>query len=548
MRDAALYFWKELSQTIVPSDVRQGRNVEAQPPKLAEAPPGQRRRRFRIPGALFVPAGIVALILAFYGIEHWRGRHAWKKHERQLLARGEPLDHKALLQKPVPDAQNFAATPFVVSWFVRPTSESTVWNDGYVKAAEAMGEKQEKGSRGFIDLEAWQRAFEIAPEKKRGQTNENRVDPQGRRAAAHAILKSLEESEARLSELRAASARPHAVYPVQYQDDIWGILLPHLRYLKSACARLQLRACAALATGESAAAFEDVKLMLYLADSVKDEPYLISFLIRGSCRELAIETIWEGLAQRAWSESQLQQLQAHVQRYECLKSLKRALQAEHAGGLITPELVRRYGMNYMVRLANSPESDLWPEPTSRLAGFLIPTGWVYMEKLSYSRFFHIQQRPLVDENGAIKGRISPADVTASTAEVRRELKGGLFRVMWDHKLFAGVLVPAIGKLPFRAAKAQTSTDHAALACALERYRLAKGNFPDRLEALVPQFIAHLPKDLLTGEFYKYRRTDDGGFMLYSVGWNETDDGGVPGEQLYDDKQGDWIWSYSWSSP
>jgi hypothetical protein len=283
--------------------------------------------------------------------------------------------------------------------------------------------------------------------------------------------------------------------------------------------------------------------MLYLADSVKDEPYLISFLVRGNCRELAVQTIWEGLAQRAWSETQLQQLQVHLQRYECREALKRALQAEHAGGLGTPGLVRKYGINYLMTLTDSPESDLWPKPTSRLAGFLIPTGWVYMEKLSYSHFFHVQQQPLVDEKGSIKAHISPSEVTASAAEVRRRLKTGLFPILWDHKLFAGLLVPAMGKVPLRGAKAQTSSDHAALACALERCRLATGTFPDRLEALVPRFMAELPNDFLTGESYKYRRTDDGEFILYSVGWNERDDGGVSGEQLYDEKQGDWTWSY-----
>jgi hypothetical protein len=34
----------------------------------------------------------------------------------------------------------------------------------------------------------------------------------------------------------------------------------------------------------------------------------------------------------------------------------------------------------------------------------------------------------------------------------------------------------------------------------------------------------LPKDAITGESYRYRRTDDGQFVLYSVGWNEKDDG------------------------
>ena len=41
------------------------------------------------------------------------------------------------------------------------------------------------------------------------------------------------------------------------------------------------------------------------------------------------------------------------------------------------------------------------------------------------------------------------------------------------------------------------------------------------------------------------RTGDGQFVLYSIGWNETDDGGEvvmqPDGKAQDDTQGDWAW-------
>ena len=85
-----------------------------------------------------------------------------------------------------------------------------------------------------------------------------------------------------------------------------------------------------------------------------------------------------------------------------------------------------------------------------------------------------------------------------------------------------------------------------LACALERYRRANGEFPETLEALAPKFIDRIPHDIIDGEPLKYRRTDDGQFILYSVGWNETDDGGKVGRTKAcnpDPKQGDWVWRY-----
>jgi len=51
-------------------------------------------------------------------------------------------------------------------------------------------------------------------------------------------------------------------------------------------------------------------------------------------------------------------------------------------------------------------------------------------------------------------------------------------------------------------------------------------------------------DIIGGKPLHYRRTDGGRFLLYSIGWNETDDGGQMGLTEYgtvDTAKGDWIW-------
>jgi hypothetical protein len=93
---------------------------------------------------------------------------------------------------------------------------------------------------------------------------------------------------------------------------------------------------------------------------------------------------------------------------------------------------------------------------------------------------------------------------------------------------------------------QTLANEAQIACALERYRLAHGEYPETLNALVPQFIEKLPHDIIGGQPLHYRRTDNGQFLLYSVGWNEMDDGGQvvsKPDGSEDWGKGDWVWQY-----
>jgi hypothetical protein len=116
-----------------------------------------------------------------------------------------------------------------------------------------------------------------------------------------------------------------------------------------------------------------------------------------------------------------------------------------------------------------------------------------------------------------------------------------------YNIFAAMLLPALTRSAEKFARGQTCADLARVACALERYRLAQGSYPEYLDALAPQFLAKLPHDVINGQPFKYRRTDDGRFVLYSVGWNETDDGGqvaLTSKGNADWNKGDWAWRYS----
>ena len=96
------------------------------------------------------------------------------------------------------------------------------------------------------------------------------------------------------------------------------------------------------------------------------------------------------------------------------------------------------------------------------------------------------------------------------------------------------------------AKTQTLVNEAYVACGLERYRLAHGNYPETMAALTPQFADPLPVDMIGGGALKYR-AESGKFVLYSVGWNQTDDGGKPSfgrDGTGDLDKNDWAWPYN----
>ncbi|NNJ27272.1 hypothetical protein [Alienimonas chondri] len=65
----------------------------------------------------------------------------------------------------------------------------------------------------------------------------------------------------------------------------------------------------------------------------------------------------------------------------------------------------------------------------------------------------------------------------------------------------------------------------ALAFALAEYRARRGEYPDRLDALVPDFLLDIPADSFAEGAVRYRRKP-GGFVAWSVGPNGIDDRGA----------------------
>jgi hypothetical protein len=106
-----------------------------------------------------------------------------------------------------------------------------------------------------------------------------------------------------------------------------------------------------------------------------------------------------------------------------------------------------------------------------------------------------------------------------------------------YNILAAIAIPNFEKAFQSTAENQTKINQAALACALERFKNARGHYPESLDELKPVFMANIPHDIIGGQPLHYHRASDK-FVLYSVGWNQTDDGGTPGASR---EQGDWVW-------
>jgi hypothetical protein len=557
---------------------------------LAWIPPVRRlitwllRRRFLVLGCL------VTLVALFNAVEDWRGRRAWQSYKRAWEAKGERFDLASLAPPPVPNDQNFFETPLWADMHFVSSNRSTVWSDtnwgnrvifttGCPKNTPAPSPGSWiKAQR--VDLQAWQAYYRgsnnlFAAEDAAQQAFRRRygwetasaplprpIPPSGPptnyfpvakqpQAPAADVLLALSRFNGNRQLLVAAAARPQARFWINY-DAGFAAMLPHLSRLKMTSQYLSLHATAALKAGDTAAALEDLKLSFRLIESIRSEPIVISHLVRIAMLQIALQPVWEGLADRQWTEADLRVLESQLGGLDFLADYHLAMRCERAADAWLMDYFRKRGidgLNEMYEIIGQlgafQGSAEWKQFLGKATFPLIPAGWFDQNKLTFCLIHEQRLLPLVDQ---AQGIVPPAAVqhSASILEQQGWRPYDMFSRLLLHDMLSRLVPGGMTGVAEKCAFGQNCANLALLACALERYRLANGQFPNTLDALAPKFIAKLPHDVINGQPLKYRRTDDGQFVLYSVGWNETDDGGTVGlnkEGKPDWHEGDWVWRY-----
>ncbi|HXI70071.1 MAG TPA: hypothetical protein VNN22_06905 [Verrucomicrobiae bacterium] len=492
-------------------------------------------------------AVIATLVAILVTEENWRGKHAWETFKREATARGERLDIASVIPPAVPDDQNFFCAPIVadaVNWnrkqntgMLEPRDTNVVnrMNFDIYRGDSGLwpndGGNWQKGK--LTDLKQWQHYFRDFAATSQGKTNGFQIASQPQTPAKDVLL-ALSIFDPATEELREASRRPYARLPLDYDngfDDAWK-LLPYLASTKVCAQYLQLRIQAELDDGQSEKALNDLKLLLAVNNSIRDQPFLISHLVCIAMMAITLQPVYEGLAQQRWSDAQLADLEQMLARQDFLADFQFAMRGEKIMAIQSIEKQR------ITREMKSVDDSAGTNKIVTTSLRWAPSAFFYGTELAFAQMHQQFIVPLVDLTNRVA---APAALREAQDAVKSQMKHYSY-----YKVQALMVFPAIATAVKKFAMIQSQVDLARTACALERFRLARGNYPDTLDVLAPQFIEKLPHDLINGQPLHYHRTDDGRFVLYSVGWDEKDDGGKivfsKGGRV-DTEKGDWVWQY-----
>lgn len=334
--------------------------------------------------------------------------------------------------------------------------------------------------------------------------------------------------------MREALKRPYARVDADYGRTL---ITPPRNYVTARIVSqaLAARAQAYLLLGQPEQALAELTLLHDLSAVLEAQPVnLVSAMIEVAITGLYVEVIHDGLRLGAWREPQLIVLQAQLAKIHLARLFVNGLANERWVICRTIESASPRDFADAFDPSGARQS-LWEKLKS--PGFCVltfgPRGWRYQSMAATAM---VLQRN-IDCFDRVTQTLRPAaveqaDPNAEPALQRRSPRTSL----------AWIATPNIFRAWKNMAHNQTSVDHAFIACALERFRLARSEYPSDLPSLNPGFADRLPHAIIEGDCFHYQRIDACHFTLYSLGWNRRDKAALDSSNNSPADCRDWVWN------
>ena len=322
-----------------------------------------------------------------------------------------------------------------------------------------------------------------------------------------------------LKSAREAARKPAVRMPVEYQEYENFIPLRFAPYLRTPEGLLSFSARLNLAENKPDPALADCETMLQLPQAFDNIPMIVAVLCRVRVEQRALRLVRSVLDQSEPSAAALQQIYLQLSEEPDRQHLVQAMRGERC--------------------------EWWPVLRDMIEEpFTIDMDWDWKDRLSC-----FAQRPLLIRT-AVRF-LSDMDKIIELTGKPSYAVADEWKALTTITLTEGGISLSDGIISMILPKWETSLrlfdsgiatrESARLAIALRLYRIKHGEYPEPLGALVPDFLEKLPTDPFSGKDFIYRR-EGKGFIVYSVGFNMTDNGGV--EDPKDRKAGDIVWKCS----
>jgi len=318
------------------------------------------------------------------------------------------------------------------------------------------------------------------------------------------VSQYLSDNQQTLELLHEAAALEHSRYPIDLSLGL-GTLAPPLQDLKQSVKLLNLEAITHAEKNESMSATRSLISGLGIANSLSEEPLIVSQLVRISCQAMTVSILERVINRTDLTDEQLIELGRDFTNAQNLSGISRAFVGERCQIL---HVFRGPESLQSLAIGSSGQDNNIPVPILQAYKAL---GLADMDAVDYLDMM----------DGYIKAFQLPQHLRQeafNAAELKPE-SISKFRILLR------TLMPALRRIITIDLRNIAGLQTAQAAIAIQRYRLAMGGLPEKLKELVPDYLESIPTDPFDGEELRYKKLETG-FVIYSIGEDLSDDNGT----------------------
>jgi hypothetical protein len=311
-----------------------------------------------------------------------------------------------------------------------------------------------------------------------------------------------------------AARTPNCAFPTDWTAGV-NMTFPELAKARELARMLQMHAALSAVDGRIDDSLADVGVMLRIAGHDQLAPVLIGQLVGYAIQGIAVQAVHDALAVGDPSPTAARALMNQIASVDEVPSSVQAMKGEIAFfELPVFDLTRRGGKG-----PGDLQLDVQEGPFSGTAG----------QKLF--RVYGTIGRPLLNLDEALCLRTMRAEIDAfalpwpKSQDSIRSLERRTKSTPLYFSILTRMLMPVFERAVWSRERLAANLGDAQIALALIIYKSAHGAYPDSLATLEAAGFK-LPKDPFGGQPFKYRR-DGVGFIVYSIGSDMKDDGGLP---------------------
>jgi hypothetical protein len=303
-------------------------------------------------------------------------------------------------------------------------------------------------------------------------------------------------------------------YPTRLEDG-YDALLPHLAKTREAVALLSAEGLMHATDGDAEKATAAFLAAGRVAESLHEEPTIVSQCVRYGDWAILLPRLERALSLTTFTDSQLASLQTMVEGAERPRAMARAMAVERVFGLSVITDRKVLAMAFRQQGWNRQMADL---VTGLAVGMHRASGLQEKDKGFYC--------DVMARHFAVMGRTYPARLAAA------QQLAALTNTPNRFCIFSQMLLPGLVRIHAREANHAALVRVGAVVLAIERFRLAHTNaLPNSLEQLIPAFYKTVPTDPFDGKPLRLK-THGASYVVYSIGSDGQDDGGVAWDSNY----------------